>query len=595
MRTGAKTKFCIFLLCLLLWVIKPIFVNAAEETGLNTKAVVFVLDTSGSMQQSDPKGYARDGIAQLIYTLPTNYEVGFVAYNTEISASQPLVENDQREQIMKAAGEVKYRGYSNAGAGLEQAVEFLEESRAVEKHIVLLSDGEFLCSSEEETDLSRQIYQEATQRAEEDKIRIHVIGLGEEMEDRDNSIFQAAGRTQGGSWYTPQALEIQSAIDSILTEQLGIKQVTAAIVETDGSMETVSIDLPFSHADKVRVLLTGSSAIEKLQTSFKAENANQRNGERYSLIEVQQPQSEKMELSFMGEEGNQVRITLIAEYRVVSKAQVSYQDSEPANEGAERYSREAAITYTFFAAENERIPLWTEEYFRHAKIKLKEGERQQETALEKGRITSRLPVTEASLLEVSFDCSSLPVNVLSLSSLEVELEEPPLLPVKEPPYVLYGILAFAGLGIVAVLLYRRKPEPEIIPERDNRPAPGKASYVGKIKLYILRAPSGHDIEPLSYDLFRLPSDKVISFGEILESCGVKEVFAGAEGIYISSGQGRSIILTNQSDCCILKSGEILMKNKSYQLFEDSKVDITFEDEVSELTFQYKVVKPSEMR
>ena len=198
MRTGAKTKFCIFLLCLLLWVIKPIFVNAAEETDLNTKAVVFVLDTSGSMQQNDPKGYARDGIAQLIYTLPTNYEVGFVAYNTEISASQPLVENDQREQIMKAAGEVKYRGYSNAGAGLEQAVEFLEESRAVEKHIVLLSDGEFLCSSEEETDLSRQIYQEATQRAEEDKIRIHVIGLGEEMEDRDNSIFQAAGRTQGG-------------------------------------------------------------------------------------------------------------------------------------------------------------------------------------------------------------------------------------------------------------------------------------------------------------------------------------------------------------------------------------------------------------
>ena len=135
----------------------------------------------------------------------------------------------------------------------------------------------------------------------------------------------------------------------------------------------------------------------------------------------------------------------------------------------------------------------------------------------------------------------------------------------------------------------------MIPEKENRPAPGKASYVGNIRLYISRAPSGQDIAPLAYDLFRLPSTKVISLAEILESCGIKEVFSGAEGIYISSGQGRSIILTNQSDCCILKSGEILMKNKSYQLYQDAKVDITFEDEVSELTLQYKVLKPSQMR
>ena len=37
-----------------------------------------------------------------------------------------------------------------------------------------------------------------------------------------------------------------------------------------------------------------------------------------------------------------------------------------------------------------------------------------------------------------------------------------------------------------------------------------------------------------------------------------------------------------------------MKGKSYQLFTESKVDIAFEDEMSELTFQYKDLKPSEM-
>lgn len=594
--TGERIRtLCILLFSVILCIAQSLPTHAADKTGSNTKAVVFLLDASGSMKTNDPNGYARDGITQLVYTLPTNYEVGFVAYHTEVTAIQSLVENDQREQVIKVAEEVEYKGYSNAGAGLAAAVELLEEATAKEKHIVLLSDGEVLLADEEGTNLSKESYQKATQRAKEEGICIHVIGLGEEMGDRDNAIFQAAAHTGGGSWYTPQALEIQSAIDAILTEKLGIKQITAAIVESSGSEEKVVIDLPFSHAHKVRVLLTGSSAIEHLQTSFRAEQASQRNGERYALIELQNPQSEQMELFFQGKEGNQVRITLIAEYRVGARAEIRYQDSELAEDEAEYYQREAAITYTFFDEENREIQLWTEDYFQQGRIILKEGEEEKEVMLDKGQLTSQMAVTEAVLIHTSFDCSLLPVNVLSLTPIQVELEAPPSLPAKQPPYVLYAILGFTCLGILAVLLYRGRSKPEVIPEKENRPAPGKASYVGNLRLYILRAPSGQDIEPLAYDLFRLSSDKVLSFAEMLESCGIKEVFPGAERIYISSGQGKSIILTNQSDCCILKSGEILMKNKSYQLFEDAKVDITFEDEVSELTVQYKVLKPGQMR
>ncbi|MBQ9989544.1 MAG: VWA domain-containing protein [Lachnospiraceae bacterium] len=591
-----KIKFCILLLFnILLYITQSTSIFAADNMEPDIKAVVFLLDTSGSMQTNDPSGYALDGIAQLVYTLPTNYEVGFVAYHTEVAAIQPLVGNDQREQVIRAAEGVEYKGYSNAGAGLEAAVELFQERTEAEKHIVLLSDGEVLLAEEEGTSRSRESYQKAMERAREEGIRIHVIGLGEEMEDRDNSIFQAAAYTGGGSWYTPQALKLQSAIDAILTEELGIKQTTAAIVEGSGREEKVVIDLPFSHADKVRVLLTGSSAIEQLQTSFQAGEASQRNGERYALIELQNPQGEQMEVSFLGKEGNQVRITLIPEYRVRAVAEVSYEDSVPAKEGAEYYQREAAITYTFFDEESGSIQLWTEDYFQHGRMILTEEGKEQEVTLDKGQLTSRIGVTEAALIHTSFDCSLLPVNVLSLSPIRVELEAAPPLPVEKPPYLLYAILSFTCLGILVVLLYRRKPKPEVIPEKENRPAPGKASYVGNIRLYISRAPSGQDIAPLAYDLFRLPSTKVISLAEILESCGIKEVFSGAEGIYISSGQGRSIILTNQSDCCILKSGEILMKNKSYQLYQDAKVDITFEDEVSELTLQYKVLKPSQMR
>ena len=87
----------------------------------------------------------------------------------------------------------------------------------------------------------------------------------------------------------------------------------------------------------------------------------------------------------------------------------------------------------------------------------------------------------------------------------------------------------------------------------------------------------------------------MSLFEVLDSCGVKERFAGSETIYIKAGANRSLIITNNSDCTIMKSREILLKRRSYQLTLDSKVDITFEDEISELTFQYKDVRLSAMR
>lgn len=580
----------------------PIYTYAEETATTDTKAIIFLLDASGSMKTNDPQRYAIDSIAQLIYTLPSNYEVGFVAYNTEVCADQELLDNSLREQIMDLALGVQYAGYSNAGAGLKQAVKLLASDRSSEKSIVMLSDGEFLMNDEALEKQSRAMYQVAMDEAVQQGITIHVIGLGEDMENTENSIFQAASHTGGGVYHMPQALEIQSAIQSILTEQLGIKQSTAAIIEADGGTETVSVEFPFSHASMVRVLLTSDSPIQNVKTNFNASGAEQVTGERYSLIVIDNPQGSWLDISFVGTEEKQVRIMLIPEYRVVSKVDISYEDSEPIEEDAVRYDRKAILKYTFYDATNENIQLWTESYFEHSKVGIIMGDESEEAALESGALFMDRAVTKDFTTEVMFDCAKLPVNVLPIPTTIVELEAAPVLPapVPEPemPYAFYGILVATVVGILAVILFGRKKttaKKEKVPVFDGRPAPGKSSYVGKINIYITRTPSGYDIEPLSYDLFRLPSTKVISVAEILESCGLKEIFKGAERIYLNSGQGRSVILTNQSDCCVMKSGEILMKQKSYQLFENAKVDITFEDEISELTFQYRVLKPSEMR
>ncbi len=594
------TKYFAVICAVLLAITAPCSANAKELEGTG-RAVVFLLDVSGSMKTNDPNHYAIDSIAQFIYTLPSNYEIGFVAYNAEICARQTLLDNAHRKEIMKTAETVQYAGYSNAGAGMAGAVEMLMDSPAVEKDIVLLSDGECLMADETATALSYTDYQAAAAKAASKGIRIHVIGLGEEMEDTENSIFQAAAKTGGGTFHSPRALDIQVSIDSILQEQFRIKQMTAAMIDAGEEMVEMGIDLPFAHASTVRVLLTSSSPIQDLTTNFKADDARQVNGERYSLIEISNPKGNKMDLAFHGTPGHQIRVTLIPEYWVQPKAVISYEDHIPDVEDASTFDRDALITYSFFDMKNDNIQLWTEEYFAHSRLSVEMNGEIKQGTLEDGLFQLRESVTETQECDASFICTEMPVNVLGIDSVKILLEEPPTLPVEEPEKIsgmIYGIMFLAVVFVILIVIVSsrlKKPErTSAVSANDDRPEPGKSSYVGRLNIYITRTASGYDIEPLSYDLFRLPSTRVISMAEVLAGCGIKEEFEGASRIYISSGQGRSVILTNQSDCCIMKSGEILMKRKSYQLFAGAKVDIAFEDEISELTFQYRELKPSEM-
>ncbi|RDY30428.1 vWA domain-containing protein [Lachnotalea glycerini] len=586
---------------MLVWLIvlaMNLTVYANEQTESKYKSVIFLFDSSGSMKTNDVNRLAIDSIAQLTYALPSDYRVGVVSYNSDIVVSQKPVDSEQRSQIMELANGIKYENYSNAGAGLLQAVELLEEEDATEKTIVLLSDGEILLKDDAATVESKYQYKEATQQAAESGITIHVIGLGQEMTDTDNPIFAAAEDTGGGNYLAPQPSKIQDAIDAILIDKLDIKQTNLAIVDADGQQETLSVDCPFINATMVRILLTSDSPIKNLKTNFQAEDANQINGERYSLIQIKKPSSEKIELSFQGVSGSRVRIVMIPEYQIIPQVNIEYEDKIPSDETAVSYDRTARITYTFFDLTNQNLQLFTQPYFNNNSVGIAvNGDESQENVLSEGTITVQEAVIENKSENVEIDYSKLPFYVIGENTITVNLEGPKLLPLEEPkpPYLLIGTGIVTAIIVAAVILWiliSRRPKP--LPP-DDIPEPSKYSYTGKLNIYITRTPTGYDVPPLTYNLFRLPSGKVMSMADILDSCAVQEVFEGADKIYFKSGPNHNLILTNNSDCTVMKNREILMKKKSYQITVGGKVDIVFEDETSELTFQYKDLKPSEMR
>lgn len=598
------------LACLMLMACIPTQAAAANLPPGTSKAVVFLLDASNSMNTNDRERLAKDSIAQLIYSLPSNYYVGFAAYNTSVVSSIGMQDSSAREPVMEAVDAVAYTGYTNAGAGLTTGMELLDSVDASEKTIVILSDGEIIMNSDAATAESSSQFQSAVEAAQAQGVRIHVIGLGADMADDDNTIFSASTQTKGINYHAPQSTDIQNVIDSILLEQLGVKKTRAAIVDTDGGTEDITVTIPSVNTSRTRILLTSGNPIQNLKADFSAANGWQYSGSRYTLLELDHPTDTSVHITFQGRAGGQVKVDVISEYVLTTQINVSYADSDPELAEAEYFDRTADITATFYDAGDTDRQMLTDPVFQGLLVPVTAEGDPIPCYLKDGALAFQRAVDADTKAAIQFDFTKLDTNLILEQPAFLDLEGPPALP-KPPledyrPQIIVGSLILLALisALIIWLASRRKKARVISPSAAATAAAAPAAqaeltsrygYVGRLNIYITNTLSGHDFPPLTYNLFRIPGGKKLSLQEILDSCEVNEPFEGADKIFFQPAVGHCLLLTNESDCTLMQNREILMKGRSYQISLNSKVDITFGDERSEIALQYRDVKPSDMR
>ena len=612
MKRKCSRLYSFILACFMLMTCVQTQAAAANLPPGTSKAVVFLLDASNSMNSNDRERLAKDSIAQLIYSLPSNYYVGFAAYNTSVVSSIGMQDSNAREPVMEAVDAVSYTGYTNAGAGLTTGMELLDTVDAAEKTVVILSDGEIIMNSNDATAESSNQFQTAVEAARAEGVRIHVIGLGEDMADDDNTIFSAATQTDGVNYHAPQSTDIQSVIDSILLEQLGVKKTRAAIIDTDGGTEDITVTIPSANTSRTRILLTSGSPIQNLKADFSAVNGWQYSGSRYTLLELDHPTDTTVHITFQGRAGGRVKVDVISEYVLAARLTASYTDSEPELPEAEYLHRAADVSAAFYDAGDTDRQMLTDPVFQGLSVPTTAGTDTVSCYLKDGVIAFHCTVTADTKLPVQFDFTKLDTNLILEQPVTVELEGPPA--VEKPPLedyrpqIIVGsliLLALISLLIIWLVSWRKKAKVVVPPAAAvsaTTAAPtsqteetSRYGYVGRLNIYITNTLSGHDFPPLTYNLFRIPGGKKLSLQEILDSCEVDEPFEGADKIFFQPGAGHCLLLTNNSDCTLMQNREILMKGHSYQIGLNSKVDITFEDERSEIALQYRDVKPSDMR
>lgn len=595
---------------ILLFTVRQITSIAGESHGFNEKEseVVFLLDTSGSMNTYDKKRLAIDAIRQAAYSLPSNYKAGLVSYNTGIQTIAPV--GVGLEQMNAQIEAITYKGYTNAGEGLNQAVGLFSDRESVDRSIVMLTDGEIDMPDQQAKESSRILYSDAMKRAKEAGVKIYIIAVGSELNDPQMHIFAGAEMTDGAIYWQGQSGTLVQIMNRILYERMNIPKKSVGV--TDGNGGSLHVELPSPGAEHVRIMLTASQGIQNVTADYAAEEGHITSGQNFAVLDMTRPAVEAVEVHFQTSDLTEVEAYMTVEYTAEPVTEVSYR-REASEAGEEHNGRTKALLADKQYADlkiwlkdikGKNGNLWNTPYYEGHEVSFRVNGVTVTGKISNGIIPYSLSIDGIDELSIEIDPGSFEEHYEITQPAFIKLE-PPQEPIPEPDYrplwIILGVLAAALILILALWVKKKNTTVVYVAQPPASREPAKkmetktCSYSGKFNIYVVRTADGRDVPPQTYQLFGRNSGRM-TLDQILSACKIKLGKIGEEDIIIYPGPDHSVIIMDQSErCTVLRGMEILKKGMGYPVFYNEKITITFEDESTEMEIHYKNLKPSERK
>lgn len=185
----------------------PISYDAGASNHRKGRDLVFVLDTSGSMNESSYSAKESEKSKfEILKTVIGNFirhryddNVGVIAFGSFAFASIPLTYDMKAVWFLLDFLDVGIAGENTAiGDGLWQAEELLSKGEAANKVILLVTDG-FQNSG-------RTTIADAVARAKKMHVKIYTIGIGQPG-DYDTALLKRIAADTGGKFFSAQNAE----------------------------------------------------------------------------------------------------------------------------------------------------------------------------------------------------------------------------------------------------------------------------------------------------------------------------------------------------------------------------------------------------
>lgn len=588
---------------------------SCEASGISESAafdisggeVVFLLDTSVSMNGQDRGRFAVDAVRQAVSSLPSNYKAALVAYNTEVRPVIPF--EAKRKEWDEQIETLEYSGYTNAGEALKQAMELFSDEEGINRYVIILSDGEIDMPDCQQREESRLLYEEMVEKAADRGVTIYIIASGSEWNGTKAHIFDGAELTDGSIYWEGQSGSISEIMKRILYNRMNFPRSSIEVEEGSGGV--ISVGLPSAGADHVRIVLTSEQGIQSVDADCTAEEKTVVSGEKFAAIDLENPVGQTVEIVYEPADLSGVEAYIITEYAAEIKAQVSYRTEEDLssqplseNSGPITYRHFADIEIRLADMEGKNDNLWDSAYYEGREISFTVNGTPASGTIRNGTLAYSMQIDGVDEAVLEIDVSSLSER-FCIRQPGIISFSPPADPIPEAEpetnYLpLWIILAALVLALtVLLILWTRKSRTTVIYMAQSASKESKKEeikgcvYTGKLNMYVIRTPAEKDIPPQTYRLFGRQNIR-LTLGQILNTCGIKLGKIGEEEILFYPGPDKTLIVMDQSEkCTVLRGTEILKKGTGYPVFYNGKITVIFEDEITEMELHYKNLKPSE--
>lgn len=235
---------------------EPLFVVQTVVRGRNPDvrppmAMMFVVDRSGSMRESDKMTYVRQALHRLVDQLDPRDRVGVTAFDDYAEVILPVTSVQEGARLHAAIDRLQPRGATNLSHGLQVGYAALAQQPASHlRRVVLLTDA---VANVGDTDMQRIAGWAA--RGDAEGIRLSAIGVG--LDHRDDVLVEMSEQGRGNHYFLDSPQEITRVFER----------------EVHGMLEDVAdgVHLTFTPAPGVEVVRVEGAASEPRGAHWQAD------------------------------------------------------------------------------------------------------------------------------------------------------------------------------------------------------------------------------------------------------------------------------------------------------------------------------------
>lgn len=614
-------------------------VSTASEPIIDPSTeLIFLLDVSQSMEKTDRSHDVPDLIRQLDMSLPRNYQTGLVTYNEEVVERIGL--NRAGGNLADNLNGITYESYTNAGAGLEQALSLFTANPDSVKKIIMISDGEIDMPTAEAKTAAVAAFERVLVKLTEQGITVDIVALGDlltanQNNDQEQADILRAAESTGGEIYKIETMEgCASFAQSYLLEQCLVPAVmvgrisgsaaeTSAEISAEASVETsaeLAVELPDIFMDNARIYLIGGADEMAVDVAGRSERMELTQGKGFTIINLEKPRQQNFVLRISqpgattrtaSAGGSEIVAYLTAEYSLTLTAVNQYQPDEiPPSKGLSLVTEAAdaprsGTAYFDLDVINGAGDSLLSGHLREQKIMVwLDGEQQQLTAAG-GRLRTSKIYTDSSEVQLSV---VLPPSYASYHGTLAATDYVEVPPPPEPPqidYFLVTLIVLLILSLAVILIWsqrRRRRYPGYLIKRSGNGNNGNNSnnggaaafggdgsengvkesggFWGRITIYVLNSSDGIDYNPESVNLNTQCSKDTITLQWLLDKVNLPMMVKEADKIILRPGEGRSLLVKNTGRATALKGRDVLAKFHNYPVHFHEKVTFIFDNDLT---------------